>query len=170
MKIVPSLERHRAACLGERAEGHLGRGGLDTSGVAALAPHAQAIFRDSDNIASGSAIDHAGGMNAVNVFYAGKAGMVDSALTQWFGSRAATNSPRKMGDDNYFTAKDVVTFLSRLAKGTLLGAAETTQLETCASCVIFHLRVTCASLARHLRLTCREGWWRARRAWACTSS
>ena len=64
-------------------------------------------------------------MNAVNVFYGSKAGMVDSALTQWFGSRVATNSPRKMGDDNYFTAKDAVTFLSRLEQGTLLGAAET---------------------------------------------
>lgn len=103
---------------------------LDKAGVAALAPYAQPIFRDSDNNAAGSAIDLAGGMNAVNVFYSGKAGMVDSGLTQWFGSRVATNSPRKMGDDNYFTAKDAVTFLSRLDKGTLLGATETTQLET----------------------------------------
>lgn len=103
---------------------------LDKAGVAAMAPYAQPIFRDSDNDAAGSAIDLAGGMNAVNVFYSGKAGMVDSGLTQWFGNRVATNSPRKMGDDNYFTAKDAVTFLSRLDKGTLLGATETAQLET----------------------------------------
>lgn len=103
---------------------------LDKSGVAAVTPYAQLIFRDSDNNAAGSAIDLAGGMNAVNVFYGGKAGMVDSALTQWFGGRVATNSPRKMGDDNYFTAKDAVTFLSRLDQGTLLGAAQTSQLET----------------------------------------
>ena len=103
---------------------------LDHSGIAAMTPYAQPIFRDSDNDAAGSAIDLAGGPDAVNVFYAGKAGMVDSALTQWFGNRVATNSPRKMGDDNYFTAKDVVTFLSRLEAGTLIGAAETTQLET----------------------------------------
>lgn len=104
--------------------------GLDKSGIAAMTPHAQPIFANSDNNAAGSAIDLAGGINAVNVFYGGKAGMVDSALTQWFGNRVATNSPRKMGDDNYFTAKDAVTFLSRLHKGTLLGAAETSQLET----------------------------------------
>ena len=103
---------------------------LDHSGIAAMTPYAQPIFRDSDNNAAGSAIDLAGGMNAVNVFYGAKAGMVDSALTQWFGSRVATNSPRKMGDDNYFTAKDAVTFLSKLDKGTLLGASETSQLET----------------------------------------
>jgi beta-lactamase class A len=103
---------------------------LDHSGIAAMTPYAQPIFRDSDNNAAGSAIDLAGGPDAVNVFYGGKAGMVDSALTQWFGNRVATNSPRKLGDDNYFTAKDAVTFLSRLDKGTLIGAAETTQLET----------------------------------------
>jgi beta-lactamase class A len=104
--------------------------GLAKSGVAAMTPHAQPIFANSDNNAAGSAIDLAGGIDAVNVFYGTKAGMVDSALTQWFGNRVATNSPRKMGDDNYFTAKDAVTFLSRLDKGTLLGAAETSQLET----------------------------------------
>lgn len=103
---------------------------LEHSGIAAMTPYAQPIFRDSDNAAAGSAIDLAGGANAINVFYAGKAGMLDSALTQWFGNRTATNSPRKLGDDNYFTAKDAMTFLSRLDGGTLLGATETAQLET----------------------------------------
>ena len=103
---------------------------LDHSGIAAVTPYASPIFRNSDNDAAGSAIDLAGGMNAVNVFYATKAGMTDSAITQWFGSRVATNSPRKLGDDNYFTAKDVVAFLSKLDRGTLIGASETTQLET----------------------------------------
>ncbi len=103
---------------------------LDHSGIAAVTPYASPIFRNSDNDAAGSAIDLAGGPDAVNVFYAGKAGMVDSALSQWFGNRVATNSPHKMGDDNYFTAKDAVTFLSKLEGGTLIGAAETAQLET----------------------------------------
>lgn len=103
--------------------------GLAKSGIAALTPYAQLIFRDSDNAASGTAIDLAGGIDAVNVFYGGKAGMVDSALTQWSG-RMATNSPRKMGTDNYFTAKDAVTFLARLDKGTLIGAPETAHLKT----------------------------------------
>ena len=103
---------------------------LAKAGIGPMTQYAQPIFRDSDNNAAGSAIDLAGGMDAVNVFYGGKAGMVDSALTQWFGSRVATNSARKMGTDNYFTAKDVVTFLSRLDQGTLLGAPETAQLRT----------------------------------------
>lgn len=102
---------------------------LGKSGVGAVTAYAQPIFRDSDNAAAGSAIDLAGGIDAVNVFYAGKAGMVDSALSQWSG-RVATNSPRKMGSDNYFTAKDAVAFLSRLDGGTLLGATETAQLKT----------------------------------------
>jgi beta-lactamase class A len=103
--------------------------GLAKSGIAAMSPHALPIFRDSDNVAAGSAIDLAGGIDAVNVFYTAKAGMVDSAMTQWSG-RVATSSPRKMGGDNYFTAKDAVTFLARLDEGTLLGASETQQLET----------------------------------------
>src|SRR4029079_13314966 len=94
---------------------------LDHSGIAAVTPYAQSIFRDSNNDAAGSAIDRAGGANAVNVFYGGKAGMVDSALTQWFGNRVATNSPRKLGDDNYFTAKGAITFVSPLDKGPPAG-------------------------------------------------
>jgi beta-lactamase class A len=99
------------------------------SGVDAVAPLAEPIFADSDNYKSGDAIDLAGGMNAVNVFYT-KAGMVDSAVTHWFGDREATNSPRKMGPDNYFTAKDSVTFLTNLDRTKLLDAAGTKQVET----------------------------------------
>src|SRR5205085_1711773 len=87
------------------------------------------IFEVSDNAAAGEAIDLAGGIDAVNVFYKTKAGMVDSAMAQWSG-RVSTNSPRKMGSDNYFTAKDAVEFLARLEKGTLLSAANTSQLRT----------------------------------------
>lgn len=102
---------------------------IDHSGIDAVAPYAQPIFGQSDNAASGTAIDLAGGMNAVNVFYTTRAGMTDSALTQWFGNRVATNSPRKMGDDNYFTAKDAIAFLERLDRGTLLDKAKTAKLE-----------------------------------------
>jgi beta-lactamase class A len=101
---------------------------LAHSGIAAVTPYAQPIFANSDNAAAGSAIDLAGGMNAVNDFYA-KVGMTDSAITQWYGSRVATNSPHAMGDDNYFTAKDAITFLSGLWKGTILDATNTAKLE-----------------------------------------
>lgn len=102
---------------------------LEKSGVAAVSPYAGPIFEDSDNAASGTAIDLAGGIDAVNVFYKAKAGMIDSAMAQWSG-RVATNSPRKMGSDNYFTAKDSVSFLARLDRGTLLTAPLTAQLRT----------------------------------------
>lgn len=94
-----------------------------------VAPYAKPVFESSDNTASGTLIDLAGGMNAMNVFYTTKAGMTDSAITSWYGGRTATNSPRKLGGDNYFTAKDAVTFLTRLDGATLLDAAKTRQLE-----------------------------------------
>lgn len=102
---------------------------LDESGITAVTPYAAPIFEDSDNAAAGSAIDLAGGIDAVNVFYRTKAGMIDSAMAQWSG-RVATSSPRKMGNDNYFTAKDAVTFLTRLERGTLLSPPLTAQLRT----------------------------------------
>ncbi|HEY8074438.1 MAG TPA: serine hydrolase [Labilithrix sp.] len=101
---------------------------LDHSGIDAVTPYAGPIFENSDNVAAGSAIDLAGGIDAVNDFYV-RAGMTDSAMTQWNG-RVATNSPKKMGDDNYFTAKDVIAFLSALDHGTLIAAPLTSQLET----------------------------------------
>jgi len=100
---------------------------LDNSGIAAVTPYASPIFVSSDNTAAGSAIDLGGGIDAVNVFYT-KAGMTSSAVIQWSG-RSATTAPRKMGDDNYFTANDAVTFLKNLDAGTLIGAAETAKLE-----------------------------------------
>lgn len=101
---------------------------LDVAGVDAVEPYAAPVFESSDNAASGTLIDLAGGMNAMNVFYTTKAGMTDSAITNWSGGRTATNSPRKMGGDNYFTAKDAVTFLERLDRGQLLDATKTAKL------------------------------------------
>jgi len=102
---------------------------LDRAGIDAVAPYADPIFADSSNDAAGEAIDLAGGINAINVFYASRAGMVDSAMAQWSG-RIATNSPRKMGSDNYFTAKDAVAFLDRLERGVLLDAGKSQKLES----------------------------------------
>lgn len=98
------------------------------AGVDAVTPIAQPIFANSDNYKARDAIDLAGGMNAINDFYA-KAGMTDSSVVSWFG-RTATNSPNKMDGDNYFTAKDAVTFLANLDAKKLLDAAGTAQVET----------------------------------------
>ena len=102
---------------------------LDGVGVDPVAPHAGPIFRNSDNYESGAVIDLIG-PDAVNDFYQ-KAGMTLSAFTQWsFGKqRVATNSPRALGSDNYFTASDAVTFLGRLDQGTLLSPDATAALD-----------------------------------------
>lgn len=94
---------------------------LDGAGSAAVMPYADAIFRNSDNSASGRVIDLIG-PNAVNTWMWDVGGMSSSALTQWSfdRTRIATNSPRAMGGDNYMTADDAVTFLSRLYRKELL--------------------------------------------------
>ncbi len=87
------------------------------------------IFKNSDNYASGTAIDRAGGCDAVNAFMAG-IGMNDSFLANWsFGRHRAASSAGALGGDNYFTPRDVVTFLSKVDDASLLGD-RTAELET----------------------------------------
>ena len=66
----------------------------------------------------------------MNDFYS-RVGMTHSALISWNygGTRSATNRPLVHGSNNYFTAKDLVTFLDGIGRGTLLGAAENAQLR-----------------------------------------
>ncbi len=101
---------------------------LQQVGVGPVEPYAGPIFEASDNYASGSVIDMVG-PNAVNLFQWNAAGMLNSAFTTWnFGhDRVASNSPRAMGSDNYFTADDNVTFLRKLAYGELGLSGESTQ-------------------------------------------
>lgn len=104
-------------------------GALSKVGIGPVSEFAGPIFEQSDNYASGSAIDLVG-INAMNDFYS-RAGMKNSALISWsFGAtRNATNRPYVLGSNNYFTARDVVTFLEGIGRGTLLGAAENAQLQ-----------------------------------------
>jgi beta-lactamase class A len=94
---------------------------LAAVGVGPVAPHADPIFRNSDNFESGAVIDLIG-PDAVNDFMWNSVGMTHSALTSWsFGrTRLASNSPRELGSDNYFTARDVLRFLVQLGTGSLL--------------------------------------------------
>jgi beta-lactamase class A len=88
------------------------------------------IFRDSNNELSGVAIDRAGGPDAVNEFLWNVVGMEHSILANWsFGGvrRVATNQGQ-LGGDNYFTARDLMTFLSKLDRGELAGE-RTIELE-----------------------------------------
>ncbi len=101
---------------------------LKGAGLERVAPHGEAIFRTSDNEASGEVIDLIG-PDAVNDYYRAL-GLKGTALTRWnYGHpRTVTNSPRAMGNDNYFTAADAVDFLTRLNRGQLLPPPSTAKL------------------------------------------
>jgi beta-lactamase class A len=86
---------------------------LRLKGVAPVQPYAGPIFKNSDNDATGKVIDLIG-PNAVNDYYR-DLGLGNSAFCQWGSTRVATNCPRAMGSDNYFTANDCVTFLTKVA-------------------------------------------------------
>ncbi len=93
-------------------------------GVAAVAPHADAIFRSSDNYESGAVLDLLASPDRVNSFMWNDLGLATSGYRAWgFGHpRNAANCPPSMGGDNFFTAPDVVAFLTALWEGSLLGA------------------------------------------------
>ncbi len=93
-------------------------------GVAAVAPHADAIFRSSDNYESGAVLDLLASPDRVNSFMWNDLGLATSGYCAWgFGHpRNAANCPPSMGGDNFFTATDVVVFLTALWEGSLLGA------------------------------------------------
>ena len=93
---------------------------LKKVGIAPVAPHAVPIFETSSNEAATEVIKLAG-PNYINELYA-LAKMEKSAYTQWAGGNVATNSPKLLGNDNYFTAKDAVSFLKGVQQGTLLDA------------------------------------------------
>jgi beta-lactamase class A len=83
---------------------------------------APGIFQNSDNHLSGTAIDRAGGIDAVNDFYWNVAGMNTSITANWsFGQPRHATNQGQLGGDNYFTPRDVITFLSKLDSGELLG-------------------------------------------------
>jgi beta-lactamase class A len=80
------------------------------------------IFQSSDNFLSGTAIDRAGGIDAVNTFYWDVVGMDKSLTANWnFGRTRRAIHQGVLGGDNYFTPRDVITFLTKLDSGELLG-------------------------------------------------
>ena len=96
---------------------------------AEVADIAGPIFANSDNLLSGTAIDRAGGIDAVNDFYWNVAGMEHSIVASWsFGARRVARDQGQLGGDNYFTPRDVIAFLGKLDAGQLLGD-RTAELE-----------------------------------------
>jgi beta-lactamase class A len=97
--------------------------------AASLEDEMRPVFISSDNDAAGELIDLAGGIDAVNVFYT-KAGMTKSGVLHWSTggkTRVDSDEPHLLGDDNYMTANDGVTFLTRL-NGTLLPSGKRAKL------------------------------------------
>jgi beta-lactamase class A len=83
---------------------------------------APGIFQNSDNYLSGTAIDRAGGIDAVNDFYWNVASMNKSITANWsFGQPRHATNQGQLGGDNYFTPRDVITFMSKLDSGELVG-------------------------------------------------
>jgi beta-lactamase class A len=102
---------------------------LHGTDIAAVEPHAKAVFVDSDNGATARVIDLIG-PDRVNDYIWSVVGMRSTALTRWNyeGKREATSSPRRMGTDNYSTANDAVLFLAKLHRGEALDAARSAAL------------------------------------------
>jgi beta-lactamase class A len=100
---------------------HAGAGVADIAGP---------IFQSSDNHLAGTAIDRAGGIDAVNTFYWDIVGMNKSITANWsFGPTRVASNQGLLGGDNYFTPRDVITFMTKLDSGELLGAS-TDELRT----------------------------------------
>jgi beta-lactamase class A len=99
---------------------------LRHAGVAAVAPHADLVFVESDNGATGRVIDLLG-PDRINEYIWSVVGMRSTAITRWNyeGKRQAKSSPRRMGDDNYTTARDALRFLERLQRGQILDRERT---------------------------------------------
>jgi len=101
---------------------------LKGRGVAPVQPFAGPVFKNSDNDATGSVIDLIN-PNAVNDYYR-SVGMGSSGFCRWGANRIATNCPRAMGSDNYFTANDCVSFLEKLALDQIPYSAQLKQWMT----------------------------------------
>lgn len=104
--------------------------GLFDTSIAAVSPYADAIFSQSDNIATGHVLDLLGSPDRVNTFLWQDAEVADIGFCDWNygGSREATNCPDVLGGDNFFTTSDAVSFLRRLYEGSLLGTEKSKQL------------------------------------------
>jgi beta-lactamase class A len=102
---------------------------LGAVGIPAVEPHADRIFVESDNGATGDVIDLVG-PDRVNHYLWNVVGMRSTALTRWNyrRKREASNSPRRMGEDNYTTVDDALRFLERLHRGAILDRARSAAL------------------------------------------
>jgi beta-lactamase class A len=105
-------------------------GALYDVGIAPVAPHAEPIFANSDNVESGAVIDLLASPARVNTFMWNDAALAESGFCHWnYGkTRDAANCSARMGGDNFFSANDMVFFLSQIWDRSLLGETASAQL------------------------------------------
>lgn len=98
--------------------------------IDAVQPYAQAIFAQSDNIATGHVLDLLSWPDRVNTFLWQDVQVADIGFCSWNygGTRNATNCPNVMGSDNFLTTSDSVRFLGKLWDRSLLGETKTKAL------------------------------------------
>lgn len=107
---------------------------LASRGIAAVEPEASEIFVHSDDYASGRVVlllspgDPVAAANRINTFMWNDVGMSDSAFCTWAYGLKAINCPHALGEDNYFTARDALTFLVKLNDRSLLSPEATMAL------------------------------------------
>jgi len=100
---------------------------IDQLGVAAVAPIEHDAIYYSDDIAAGTAIDLAGGLDAINSFIRGL-GMNDTDFYEWNYPREhvrrSSTYPGPMRGRNLTTTDDLVTFWRLVADGLVLDSPE----------------------------------------------
>ena len=98
--------------------------------IADVSPFASPVFVSSDNTAAGQVIDLLASPARVNTFMWNDVALASSGFCHWNfdHARDATKCPNTMGGDNFFTANDMVAFLTAVHGGRLLDLARTKQL------------------------------------------
>ena len=97
----------------------------DTS-IAAVMPYSYPVFHDSDNSASGRVIDLLSSPDRLNTFQWNDVGLPDTGFCNWSfdKTRHATNCPDVKGGDNFFTADDMLRFVTALWDRSILADAK----------------------------------------------
>ncbi len=136
---ISAVEPDRLYKSASSAKAYWAAAAVREAGVAKVEPLARDTFMYSSDVTAAQMIDLAGGPDAVNAFTHDLVKMQDTGLVKWVangallandksntsGVQTATHVTERLGESNYTTARDMVTFLTRLQRGELLDARGT---------------------------------------------
>ncbi len=136
---ISAVEPDRLYKSASAAKAYWAAAAVRTAGIGPVEPLAHDTFAYSSDVTAAEMIDLAGGPNAVNTFTRDVVKMHDTGLVKWVangavlpndksntsGVQTASNVEGRLGESNYTTARDMVTFLTRLQRGELLDARST---------------------------------------------